>query len=56
MTTLTTTSSLTDRYVHAVLRSVPSGDRPELEREIRALVADSIEAKAVPGSLDPIAA
>ena len=40
-----TPSSLTDRYVHAVLRHVPSNDRAELEREIRALIADTIEAK-----------
>ena len=39
-----TTPTLTDRYVQAVLGGVPSGDRPELEREIRALIADTIDA------------
>jgi len=56
MTPLTTTSTLTDRYVQAVLRSVPSGDRAELEREIRALVADAIEARTADGTLDADAA
>jgi len=39
-------TNLTERYVQAVLRAVPAAQRPELEREIRALVADAIEAKA----------
>jgi hypothetical protein len=39
-------STLTDRYVWAVLREVPESQRPELEPEIRALVADAIEARA----------
>jgi hypothetical protein len=51
-----TTPTLTDRYVQAVLGGVPSGDRPELEREIRALIADTIEAKAADGTLDADAA
>ena len=46
-----TTPSLTDRYVQAVLGGVPSGDRPELEREIRALIADTVDAKAADGTL-----
>ena len=55
--TASSTSSLTDRYVHAVLRHVPSGDRPELEREIRALIADTIEAKTdADPTLDAVAA
>lgn len=37
-------SSLTDRYVRAVLRAVPGRQRPELEPEVRALVADTIDA------------
>ena len=51
-----TTPTLTDRYVSAVLRGVPSGDRPEIEREIRALIADTVEAKAADGTLDADAA
>lgn len=37
-------TSLTDRYVQAVLRAVPGRQRPELEPEVRALVADTIDA------------
>jgi hypothetical protein len=40
------TASLTDRYVAAVLRAVPGAQRPDLEPEIRALVADTTDAKA----------
>ena len=39
-------STLTDRYVWAVLREAPESQRPDLEPEIRALVADAIEARA----------
>ena len=39
-------TSLTDRYVWAVLRAVPQAKRAELEPEIRALVADAAEAHA----------
>ena len=49
-------TNLTDRYVSAVLSGVPSGDRPELEREIRALIADTVDAKAADGTLDADAA
>ncbi len=38
-------TALTDRYVWAVLRAVPGSQRTELEPEIRALVADAIEAR-----------
>jgi hypothetical protein len=51
-----TTPTLTDRYVQAVLGGVPTGDRPELEREIRALIADTVDAKAADGTLDAGAA
>ncbi len=54
--TSSTSTTLTDRYVSAVLGGVPSGDRPELEREIRALIADTIDAKAADGALDADAA
>jgi hypothetical protein len=50
------TQSPTDRYVWAVLRSVPTKQRPELEREVRALIADATEAKAADGTLDAAAA
>ena len=40
------TANLTDRYVWAVLRALPGAQRPDLEPEIRALVADSVDAKA----------
>ena len=46
-----TTPTLTDRYVQAVLGGIPSGDRPELEREIRALIADTVDSKAAGGTL-----
>ncbi len=39
-------TSLTDRYVRAVLRAVPAGKRADLEPEIRALVADAADAHA----------
>ena len=39
-------TALTDRYVWAVLRAVPRSQRTELEPEIRALVADAIEARS----------
>jgi hypothetical protein len=38
-------STLTDRYVWGVLRAVPERQRAELEPEIRALIADAIEAR-----------
>jgi hypothetical protein len=47
-------TTLTDRYVWAVLRAVPSRQRAELEPEIRALVADAAEAHA--GTATPEAA
>jgi hypothetical protein len=42
-------TALTDRYLHAVLRELPSAQRAELEPEIRALVADAIDAHAGTG-------
>jgi hypothetical protein len=45
-------TSLTDRYVWAVLRAVPEAQRHELEPEIRALVGDAVEAKARAGGGD----
>jgi hypothetical protein len=43
-------STLTDRYVWAVLRAVPTNQRRDLEPEIRALVADTMDAHANAGS------
>ncbi len=39
-------TTLTDRYVWGVLRAVPERQRADLEPEIRALVADAVEARA----------
>lgn len=41
------TANLIDRYVWAVLRAVPGAQRADLEPEIRALIADTIEAKGL---------
>jgi hypothetical protein len=38
-------TALTDRYIWAVLRAVPAAQRAELEPEVRALVADAVEAR-----------
>jgi hypothetical protein len=42
-------STLTDRYVWGVLRAVPAAQRADLGPEIRALVADAIEARVAAG-------
>jgi len=42
-------STLTDRYVWGVLRAVPSVQRVELEPEIRAMVADAVDARIAAG-------
>lgn len=39
-------TSLTDRYVAAVLRSTPTRQREEIERELRASIADALEAQS----------
>ncbi|HEY6570674.1 MAG TPA: hypothetical protein VIZ22_10305 [Candidatus Limnocylindrales bacterium] len=43
-------STLTDRYVWGVVRAVPESQRPELEPEIRAMIADAIDARTATGS------
>lgn len=43
-------TTLTDRYVWGVLRAVPDATRTELEPEIRALVADAVEAHLAGGA------
>ena len=40
---MTATSSLTDRYVAATLRSLPERQRQDIEAELRALIADAID-------------
>lgn len=45
-------SILTDRYVWGVVRAVPESQRPELEPEIRAMIADAIDARMANGSPD----
>jgi hypothetical protein len=40
-------SSLTDRYVGEVLRGVPAGQRGDVEQELRASIADAVEAAGV---------
>ena len=39
-------TTLTDRYVWGVLRAVPEAQRPDLEPEIRALIADALDARS----------
>ncbi|MEL4319091.1 hypothetical protein WJX64_08755 [Leifsonia sp. YIM 134122] len=43
-------TTLTDRYVWAVVRTAPEKQRPELEQEVRGLVADAIDARLEAGS------
>ena len=43
-------STLTDRYVWGVLRSVPERQRADLEPEIRAMIADAVEARTAAGA------
>lgn len=49
-------TTLTDRYTWGVLRAVPEARRSELEPEIRALIADAIEARAAGSPTDAAAA
>jgi hypothetical protein len=49
-------STLTDRYVWGVLSAVPDRQRADLEPEIKALVADAVEARAAAAPGDPAAA
>jgi hypothetical protein len=39
------TTTLTDRYVAATLRRVPEKQRPEIEKELRAAIADDVDAR-----------
>ena len=40
-----TTDTLTDRYVWAVLKSLPEAKRADIDRELRASIADDIDAR-----------
>ncbi len=48
----TTTNSLTDRYVEATLRRLPNEKRPDIERELRAAIADAVDDRVADGT-DP---
>ena len=45
-----TTASLTDRYIYAVQRSLPEAQRADIDRELRATIADTIDGKIESGS------
>ena len=44
------TDSLADRYVAATLRRIPETQRPEIERELRAAIADDVDARVEQGA------
>jgi hypothetical protein len=46
---MTSSASLTDRYVWAVLRSIPEPKRADIENELRASIADDIDARVANG-------
>lgn len=47
-----TKPTLTDRYIDAAMRSVPEDQRPDLAAELRASIADQIDARVLDGE-DP---
>ena len=47
--TTPTTPSLTERYVHAAVRTVPEAQRDELARELRERIGDEIDARLAGG-------
>ncbi|MFE3452291.1 permease prefix domain 1-containing protein [Nonomuraea sp. NPDC059194] len=49
---MTTSRTLTDRYVDATLRRVPGRQRPDIERELRASIADAVDDRLEAGG-DP---
>lgn len=49
---MTITATLTERYVDATLRRLPARQRPDIERELRASIADAIDAR-VDAGIDP---
>jgi hypothetical protein len=52
MTTTTPTTTLTDRYVDAILRRLPERQRPDIEKELRASIADAVDDRLDAGT-DP---
>ncbi len=52
MTTTTPTTTLTDRYVDAILRRLPERQRPDIEKELRASIADAVDDRLEAGT-DP---
>jgi hypothetical protein len=52
MTATPTTPSLTDRYVTSTLRSLPAHQRADIERELRASIADAVDGRVEAGG-DP---
>jgi hypothetical protein len=53
--TATATNTLTDRYVDSTLRSLPARQRPDIDRELRASIADAVESRVEAGD-DPVEA
>ena len=47
---MTATSTLTDRYIWAVQRSLPEAQRADIDRELRGTIADTIDGKREAGS------
>ncbi len=45
--------TLTDRYVWAVVRLLPEPQRPEIDREVRSLVAEMVDTRTVGNGSDP---
>jgi hypothetical protein len=52
---VTTTTSLTDRYLDAALRGIPEGQRSDVERELRSSIADAVDDRVGAGE-EPAAA
>ncbi|MEV0607250.1 permease prefix domain 1-containing protein [Polymorphospora rubra] len=46
---MTDTNTLTDRYIVAALHSVPTAERDDLERELRASIADAVDGRVEAG-------
>ena len=52
---MTAASTLTDRYVWAVQRSLPEAQRADIDRELRGTIADTIDAKIEAGTKPDVA-
>ncbi|MGR2754053.1 permease prefix domain 1-containing protein [Agromyces arachidis] len=46
----TPTATLTDRYVHAAVRTVPERQRADLDRELRERIGDEVDARVASGT------